>query len=170
MWKVCDCKDLSHALSISVSVSDCGEFKPLWRLALIFPRSLASFPFPSFAFLWALQPLSRQHMHARGNKRTLLGQACGDTWKLHPCVIVAHLIPKSWALIRCHKSLEAGCGLNYQKVIHHLHPCTKVLAAVNQTWSNHAHTVLIKHVKRCWALKDTLDIFGNAPSHSLAET
>lgn len=30
MWKVCDCKDHSLPLSISVSVSDsdCGEFKP----------------------------------------------------------------------------------------------------------------------------------------------
>lgn len=40
MWKVCDCKDRCLPLSFSVSGSDCGEFKPLWRF---FPSSLLPF-------------------------------------------------------------------------------------------------------------------------------
>lgn len=48
MWKVCDCKDQLLPLSVAVPVSDCREFKPLWRFALtLFPSLFPSLPFPS---------------------------------------------------------------------------------------------------------------------------
>lgn len=136
MWKVCDCKDQSLPLSISVSVSDCKKLKPLWRLALAPPPFhslhlpfsdsvshslsdsvsvhcglLRDSKFLSSAGRLKLQ--SRSHAGTpKWNKRTLHGRECADTCKLHPYVMVALVISKPWILICCYKSLfSSGEGL-----------------------------------------------------------
>lgn len=161
MWEVCDCKDQSLPLSISVSIFDCGEFKPLWRLALaLFPSPLFAFfsnpvtlSFSAFVSLQVgllgdgnflriagrLKLQSRPHTCTqKRNTHTTWTRVCGHLKIIPICDCWERLIPKPWTSICCCNSFTLLGRLS-----------TRILNLAAAIFSNAATRALINSSQRC---------------------